>query len=61
MNLKAIYPGPRTTVPHSGDATYPYLLKEMMITRPHQVWQVDITYCAPRLELIAGVHMIGMH
>lgn len=44
MNLKAIYPGPRTTVPHSGDATYPYLLKDMMITRPHQVWQVDITY-----------------
>ena len=44
MNLKTIYPEPRTTVPHKEDATYPYLLKEMVIIRPHQVWQVDITY-----------------
>lgn len=44
MNLKAIYPGPKTTIVNKEDKTSPYLLKDLLISKPHQVWQVDITY-----------------
>ena len=44
MGLCAIYPGPKTTVRHASHKKYPYLLRGMTITRPHQVWQTDITY-----------------
>lgn len=44
MGLKAIYPPPKTTVCDSSHKKYPYLLKGLAMTRPHQVWQIDITY-----------------
>jgi len=44
MHIKAIYPGPKTTQRNSEDAVFPYLLNDLKIVRPHQVWQVDITY-----------------
>ncbi len=44
MNICAIYPGPKTTVNNASHKKYPYLLRGMTITQPHQVWQVDITY-----------------
>ena len=44
MNICAIYPGPKTTISNASHKKYPYLLGGMGITRPHQVWQVDITY-----------------
>ncbi len=44
MGLEAIYPKPRTSVPHPGHRIYPYLLRGMEITRPNQVWAADITY-----------------
>lgn len=44
LGLKAIYPAPKTTVRNHEDNVYPYLLKKVSITKPHQVWQVDITY-----------------
>jgi len=44
MNICAIYPGPKTTVSNASHKKYPYLLRGMGVTRPHQVWQVDITY-----------------
>ena len=43
MGLEAIYPKPRTTVTvlcHK----YPYLLRNLEITRPDHVWSADITY-----------------
>lgn len=42
--LKAIYPGPKTTLRNKGAYTYPYLLKGLSVSYPHQAWQVDITY-----------------
>jgi transposase InsO family protein len=35
---------PRTTRPEPGHKIYPYLLRGMAITRPNQVWAMDITY-----------------
>jgi putative transposase len=44
LGLTAIYPGPRTTIPHSGHTVYPYLLRGVAITAVNQVWSTDITY-----------------
>lgn len=44
MRLEAIYPKPGTSIPHPGHGIHPYLLREMEIVRPNQVWAADITY-----------------
>lgn len=44
MNLRTIYPKPRTTNRNLEHKVYPYLLKGIKIARPNQVWQTDITY-----------------
>ncbi len=44
MGLQAIYPKPRTSRAAKGHKTYPYLLRNLAITRPNQVWSADITY-----------------
>ena len=48
MGLVPIYQRPRTTVPHPEHRVYPYLLRDMAITRPNQVWCADITYIPMR-------------
>src|SRR4051812_28224908 len=44
MGIEALYRRPRTTKPEPGHKIYPYLLRDMEITRPNQVWAMDITY-----------------
>jgi len=44
MGLEAIYPKPRTSRPHPQHKVYPYLLRNLKINRPNQVWAIDITY-----------------
>lgn len=44
MGLQAIYPKPRTSKAAKGHKVYPYLLRNLAITRPNQVWSADITY-----------------
>ena len=44
MGIEALYRRPRTTKPEPGYKIYPYLLREKEITRPNQVWAMDITY-----------------
>ncbi len=44
MNLLPVYPKPNTSRPNRQHVIYPYLLKDVAIERPNQVWSVDITY-----------------
>ena len=44
MGIEALYRRPRTTKPEPGHKIYPYLLRNMEIGRPNQVWAMDITY-----------------
>jgi putative transposase len=44
MGIEAIYRRPRTTKPEPGHKIYPYLLRGVQVTRPNQVWAMDITY-----------------
>jgi len=44
MRIYAIYPKPNLSVPRKDHKKFPYLLKNMDIYLPNQVWAVDITY-----------------
>jgi putative transposase len=44
MGLMALYPGPNTSQSAPEHRIYPYLLREVPITRPDFVWSTDITY-----------------
>jgi len=44
MGIEAIYPKPKTSIPNHQHRVYPYLLTGLSITRPNQVWGIDITY-----------------
>ena len=48
MGLVAIYPRPRTTVSAPEHRKYPYLLRNLAIEHPDQVWCADITYIPMR-------------
>jgi len=44
MRLVPIYQTPNTIKKHPQHKIYPYLLRNLPITKPNQVWCVDITY-----------------
>ena len=44
MGLETIYPKPRTSQPSLEHRVYPYLLRDVKVERPDQVWSTDITY-----------------
>ena len=44
MGLEAIYPKPRLSAAGRGHVIYPYLLRDVRVERPDQVWSTDITY-----------------
>ena len=44
MGLRAIHPRPTTSRRSPEHRVYPYLLRNVPITRPNQVWAADITY-----------------
>jgi putative transposase len=44
MGIEALYRRPRTSKPGPGHKIYPYLLRQMKVERPNQVWAMDISY-----------------
>lgn len=44
MGVEAIYCRPRTSIPDKTHRIYPYLLRDLRVTKPDQVWCTDITY-----------------
>ena len=48
MGLAPIYQRPRTMVPHPEHRIYRYLLRDLVVSRPNQVWCSDITYIPMR-------------
>ena len=44
MGLLAVYPKRRTSQPAPGHKVYPYLLRDLAINRPNQLWAADLCY-----------------
>jgi putative transposase len=44
MGIEAIYRRPNTSKPAPGHRIYPYLLRNLVVDRPNQVWAMDISY-----------------
>jgi putative transposase len=61
MGLETIYRRPRTTVPHPEHKVYPYLLRDVEVTRPNQVWAADITYVPMARGFMYLVAVIDWH
>ena len=55
MGIEAIYRKPRTSLPGPGHQIYPYLLGDLEMTGPDQVWCADITY----VPMAHGVYVFG--
>jgi putative transposase len=62
--IEAIYPKRRTTSPAVGHKIYPYLLRNLEVLRPDQVWSTDITYVPLQhgfLYLVAVMDWFSRH
>lgn len=44
MGIEALCPKPKLSQPGEGHKIYPYLLRDVVVTRVNQVWSTDITY-----------------
>ncbi len=57
MGLEAICPRKKTSIPDHAHKVYPYLLRNVEILKPDQVWSTDITY----IRLIHGfVYLVAV-
>ena len=61
MGLRAIYRQPRTSQPAPERWVYPYLLRNLAITRANQVWAADITYLPMARGFLYLVVVIDWH
>jgi len=61
MGLQAIMPGKHTSRRHKAHKVYPYLLRNLEITRPNQVWAMDITYIPMHKGFMYKVAIIDLY
>jgi len=61
MGLNAIMPGKHTSRRNKAHRIYPYLLRNLKVERPNQVWATDITYIPMRKGFMYLVAIIDLH
>lgn len=61
MGIMAIYQKPRTSQRNRQHAVYPYLLRNLAIERPNQVWAADITYIPMAHGFVYLVAILDWH
>lgn len=61
LGLQAIYPKPRLSDPDKQHLKYPYLLRDVEIQRPDQVWSTDITYIRMEKGFVYLAAVIDWH
>ena len=61
MGLQAIMPGKHTSKRHKAHKIYPYLLRNLKIDKPNQVWATDITYIPMRKGFMYLMAIIDLH
>ena len=61
MGIEALYRKPNTSGRHPAHPVYPYLLRELKIDRPNQVWATDITYIPMRRGFIYLVAVLDWY
>jgi putative transposase len=58
MGIEATYRKHNTSKPHPDHRIYPYLLRDLVIERPNQVWATDLTYIPMRRGFVYLVAII---
>ena len=61
MRLVPIHQEPKTSKKHPDHKIHPYLLRDLSITRPNQVWCTDITYIPMRRGFLYLVAVMDWH
>ncbi|MCH2195559.1 IS3 family transposase [Kordia sp.] len=61
MGLRAVMPGKHTSRRNKAHKVYPYLLRNLTVTVPNQVWATDITYIPMRKGFMYLVAIIDLH
>ena len=61
MGIEALYRRPNTSRKHPENPVYPYLLRQLAVTRPNQVWAMDITYIPMRKGFVYLAAVVDWH
>lgn len=61
MGLRAVMPGRHTSKRNKAHKIYPYLLRNLTVERPDQVWATDITYIPMRKGFMYLTAIIALH
>lgn len=61
MGLRAVMPGRHTSRRCKEHTIYPYLLRNLTVTRPNQVWATDITYIPLAKGYMYLIAIIDLH
>ena len=61
LGLEAVFPKKNTSQRNPDHPVYPYLLRDIVITRPNQVWSMDITYIRLGKGFVYLVAVVDWH
>lgn len=61
MSIAGVCPAPNLSKRNQEHAIYPYLLRNLRVSRPNQVWGIDITYVRLRMGWMYLVAVLDWH